>query len=196
MTSNLRKLAAISIVALSAFASISPASAEVPDSGIDINHDAPNYDITIHCDLLPTGGQESYTGPTQHGSYTIHADDMCQNGANDITYFMQVDDNGDTDEAGGFTVNGVPGNNNEWMPIPASFSLLPDTYVTIRSKYAGNWNSDYYNIRYNGSDPNQVTPVTEVLSHTGIDSGLLMTGAAALMASGFALLFRPKKQKN
>ena len=178
MKSKSLRLATIStlgIAAIVAFGSVSPAQAEVADPGIDVNHDGPNYDITIHCNTLPYNGQESYTGATQRGSYTIHADDVCVNGDGNVTYWMQWGDNGDTDENGGIKVNGVLETSTEYIPIPATFTLLPDTYVTIRYKVDGNWDPTYYNIRYNGSDPNQTaTPTPEPEAQT---TGLAATGS-------------------
>ena len=146
MKSKSLRLATIStlgIAAIVAFGSASPAQAEGADPGIDVNHDGPNYDITIHCNTLPYNGQESYTG--------------------------------DTDENGGIKVNGVLETSTEYIPIPATFTLLPDTYVTIRYKVDGNWDPTYYNIRYNGSDPNQTaTPTPEPEAQT---TGLAATGS-------------------
>lgn len=157
---------------------------DTPPSGVTVNHAGPAYVVTIDCDNLPYGGQELYTGLTQRGSYTLHFEANCQDSNN---YIMQVDDNGDTDEVGGYTVNGVTEASSGWIAFPATMTLKPDTYVTV--KRVGGAPTDYFNIRYNGSDPNQLVANnsgSEGLSNTGFDTvtfalvGGLLTALGAL----------------
>ena len=183
MASVMKKAAIASSLTISAFAvviSAAPAMASQindPTPGVTVNTNTPNYDVTIDCDTLPFGGQELYTGPTQHGTYTLHMNSNCQDNS---VYLMQVDDNGDTDETGGYTVGGVHNGPSGWIAIPATMTLDPDTYVTVKKLQ----DNDFFNIRYNGSDVNQVTPVVTPLANTGFNSGLYSMLAGGLIALG------------
>lgn len=184
MASALKKVATLSAITISALAvvvSAAPAMAnriDTPPTGVTVNQGTPNYDVTIDCDNLPFGGQELFTGPTQHGTYTLHMNSNCQDNS---VYLMQVDDNGDTDETGGYTVGGVHNGPSGWIAIPETMTLDPDTYVTVKKLQ----DNDFFNIRYNGSDVNQVAPVATPLANTGFDSGFYSMLAGSLIALGF-----------
>lgn len=158
-----------------------------------MNQSGPNYDVTIDCDNLPYSGGELYTGATQRGTYTLHFEANCQNSSN---YKMQVDDNGDTAEVGGYKVNGVSrATSSGYIPIPATMTLKPDTFVTLMKQS----NSDFFNVRYNGSDPNQTSPEpttnTEELSNTGVDSELYLVMAGGLVSIGLGSLMTARAIK-
>lgn len=181
----MKKVATLGAVTLSAFAvaiSAAPAMAnhiDTPPNGVTVNHNSPNYDVTIDCDNLPFAGGELFTGATQNGTYTLHMLANCQDNAN---YTMSVDDNGDTAEAGGYTVGGVLSATASNIAIPATMTLKPDTYVTVSRVGQP---AEFFNIRYNGSDANQVAPVVIPLANTGFNSGFYSMLAGSLIALGF-----------
>ena len=205
MASAIKKVATIGALSISAFAvviSATPALAnqiDIPPTGVTVNHNSPNYDVTIDCDNLPYGGQELFTGPTQHGTYTLHTEANCQDNAN---FQMRVDDNGDTDEVGAFTIDGTTyPTRSSWMAMPATMTLAPDTVVTIQRV---NDITAFFNVRYNGSDVNQtaptpeptVAPVTKTLANTGADLNLYSWFAAGLFVIGLGFTAASKRIKN
>ena len=195
-----RRVATLSALAIALFTSLiaaSPASAnriDNPQLGIDVNQGSPNYDVTIHCNDLPYAVEELFTGATQHGTYSLHADTACQD---NNSFVMEVNDNGDTSETGGYTISGVHTvANGGWINIPAAMTLDPDTYVTIKRLVNG---VDYFNIRYNGSDSVQIPPVVEppvaTLSHTGSDSETLALFAVGFVALGLTFTGVSRRKK-
>lgn len=174
------------------FAALPSNAAQIdsPTPGVTVNQNTPNYVVTIDCDSLPYGGQELYTGRTQRGSYTLNFSVSCQDNAR---FTMQVDDNGDTDEVGGYTLNGTRNNTSPgYIDIPASVTLHPDTYVTILRSL----DNDFFNVRYNGSDENQTEPeptetpepTSTPLANTGFDSVFYSLIAFTLMIIGFGAI--------
>ena len=186
MFSVKRKIATATAIGLTVFATLlsaAPANAnqiDTPPSGVTVNHNSPNYDVTIDCDNLPFGGGELFTGATQRGTYTLHMAANCQDSAN---YIMGVDDNGDTAEIGGYTVGGVFRTTASNIAIPATMTLKPDTFVTVSRVGQP---SEFFNIRYNGSDPSQTAPepTTTPLANTGFDSGYYLLLAGGLISLG------------
>lgn len=165
-------------------------------TGVVFGTGAPNYSITLNCNDLGWGFDDSILAQPG-GSFTINMDDVCLNGAFGNTYYFKVLDDGQYAGDPGYTENGVHHVgvvDSTPTAITGTITVDPDTIIQIRAMNSGNIIPDIFTMHYAGEPTSVEDPATETLSHTGIDSGLLFAGAASMIAAGLALIFRPKKQ--
>ncbi len=158
--------------------------------GVIFGTGSPNYSITLQCNDLGWGFDDSIVAAAG-GSFTINVDDVCLNGAFGNTYYFKVLDDGQAAGDPGYKQAGTHhvGIADETpIAITGPITVDPDTIIQIRAMNNGSLIPDTFTMHYVGT-PEQETPApgptTQPLANTGFDSGFYSMLAGSLIALGF-----------
>lgn len=198
---SFRSLAAITLGLSFAAFGVSGAQASTDMNGVTgvvFGTGAPNYSITLNCNDLGWGFDDSIAAQTG-GSFTINMDDVCVNGAFGNTYYFKVLDDGQYVGDPGYTQNGVHHvgvADSTPIAITGTITVDPDTIIQIRAMNSGNIIPDIFTMHYVGDPILIADPNAETLSHTGFDSFWPTLIAGSLIVLGLGFIFRPKSAKH
>lgn len=156
-------------------------------TGVIFGTGAPDYSITLQCNDLGWGFDDSIEA-VSGGSFTLNWDDNCLNGANGNTYYFKVLDDGQAEGEPGYSQGGtqhVGIADENPIAITGPITVDPDTVIQIRAMNNGNIIPDTFTMHYVGT-PEQETPApAENLANTGFEASFYSMFAGALLALGF-----------
>lgn len=155
--------------------------------GVIFGSGTPNYSITLQCNDLGWGFDDSIVAAAG-GSFTINMDDVCLNGAFGNTYYFKVLDDGQAAGDPGYRQAGTHhvGIADETpIAITGPITVDPDTIIQIRAMNNGNLIPDIFTMHYVGTPEEETTLPVNTLANTGFDSGFNSMLAGSLIALGF-----------
>ena len=197
-----RTTAAILLATGITVAGVTSASAATDMNGVQgvvFGTGSPNYSITLNCNDLGWGFDDTITA-VSGGSFTINMDDVCLNGAFGNTFYFMVLDDAQFAGDPGYTearVHHVGIVDSTPVAITGTITVDPDTIIQIRAMNNGSIIPDTFTMHYAG-DPAPAptpTPMPATLPNTGFDSTTTSLVAGGFIALGLAFRLRPRPKR-